>query len=104
MGVLSGQQAPPGRSGTKTRAVPEPWEEGSSPVGTSLCWVQVHLPEDLGLRSSTGCRLQAPTSQCLLVKAQGSDRGREDSAPPPHEGCISAYGCLVPETFQVINK
>lgn len=81
------------------------WKEKASPWEKSLCWLQIHQLEDLRLQilgkmQSRGAQLTVSSHQ-----SPGLWQGPpEDSTPPLREGCISIYGCSVPETFQVINK
>lgn len=48
----------------------------------SLGWLQIHQLEDLRLQTLGEMQPEVCGSQCLPIKAQGSDGHAEDSAPP----------------------
>ena len=59
------------------------WGGGSPRAGErSLGWLQIHQLEDLRLQTIGKMQPEVCGSQCLPIKAQGSDGHKEDSARP----------------------
>ena len=91
--------------GTKASAARRgPGEEAAPARENRLCRLQTPQLEDLRSQILGEMRPRGAGLTVSSHQSPGLGWGSGRTVPLPTLGCISMYGCLVPETFQVINK